>query len=109
MAFYYFLKNLDSISADVKLETETEDGFFSEDAPNFLSKKIYHPRFALKNAILDWLPEFFEKKDHVGPLVKPHPPVTSKFFFNHRNTNITFNRQSRPINYILMHIDYFLR
>lgn len=72
-----------SISADVKLETEIEDGIYSQDAPNFLScqesqKKIYHPRLALKNAINDWLPEFFEHRVHIGPLQKPHPPVTSK-------------------------------
>lgn len=71
-----------SISADVKLETEIEEGFYSEDAPAFLSKNIYHPRSALKNAIADWLPEFSEKKEAWGRcLAKPHPPVTSKSCF----------------------------
>uniref|UniRef100_A0A336LRR3 protein O-GlcNAcase n=1 Tax=Culicoides sonorensis TaxID=179676 RepID=A0A336LRR3_CULSO len=65
-----------SISADVKLETEIEDGLYSQDAPNCLSNKIYHPRLALKNAIKDWISEFFENKEHIGPLVKPHPPLT---------------------------------
>lgn len=83
-----------SISADVKLETEIEEGFYSEDAPAFLNKKIYHPRLALKNAINDWLPEFSEKKEAWGrSLAKPHPPVTSKFInvfillFKKRNLN----------------------
>lgn len=63
-----------SISADIKLETENEEGM--EEAPAYLSKNIYHPRLALKNAILDWLPEFFTPKDAWGPITKPHPPVT---------------------------------
>lgn len=70
------------ISADVKLETEIEEGFYSEDVPAFLNEKVYHPRLALKNAITDWLPEFSEKKEAWGrSLAKPHPPVTSEFNF----------------------------
>lgn len=68
-----------SISADVKLETELEDGVYSEEAPAFLNKKVYHPRLALKHAINDWLPEFSQKKEAFGrSLSKPHPPVTSE-------------------------------
>lgn len=60
----------DSIS-DIKLETENEDD--DENPPNYLSENIYHPRVALKNAILEWLPDFFQEKQAFGPIVKPHP------------------------------------
>lgn len=60
----------DSIS-DIKLETENEDD--DENPPNYLSENIYQPRLALKNAILEWLPEFFQEKQAFGPIVKPHP------------------------------------
>lgn len=65
-----------SISADIKLETEGEDGAYAEDAPVCLSKTVYHPRTALKNAIADWLPDFFQPKEAYGPISKPHPAVT---------------------------------
>lgn len=65
----------ESVSADIKLETETEDGI-SEDIPPTLSENIYHPRRALKNAILDWLPEFKRHKQAWGPISKPQPVVT---------------------------------
>ncbi|GAB0086403.1 O-GlcNAcase [Sergentomyia squamirostris] len=71
--------NIDNaISADIKLETEGGDqsGFDEEVTPNYLAKNIYHPREALKNAIHDWLPEFFLEKEAWGPITKPHPPVT---------------------------------
>lgn len=35
---------------------------------------------ALKNAILDWLPEFREEKEAWGPISKPQPQVSSIFF-----------------------------
>lgn len=57
-----------SISADIKLETESEDGAYAEEAPVCLSKNVYHPRTALKNAIADWLPDFFEPKEAYGPI-----------------------------------------
>lgn len=63
------------MSADIKLETETEDGI-SEDIPPTLPENIYHPRRALKNAILDWLPEFKRYKQAWGPISKPQPVVT---------------------------------
>lgn len=65
-----------SISADIKLETESEDGAYAEEAPVCLSKNVYHPRTALKNAIADWLPDFFQPKEAYGPISKPHPAVT---------------------------------
>lgn len=65
-----------SISADIKLETENDDGISNEDAPVSLSKNIYHPRVALKNAIMEWLPEFFIEKEAWGPISKPQPPLT---------------------------------
>lgn len=85
------------MSADIKLETENEEGICSEEAPACLSKNVYHPRVALKNAIADWLPEFYISKDAWGPITKPHPAVTSKyttkraqkiygFFFNANNS-----------------------
>ncbi|KAH8264228.1 hypothetical protein KR038_004797 [Drosophila bunnanda] len=60
-----------SLSADIKLETENEDELPAE----FLSKNVYHPRVALKNAITDWLPEFFMEKEAWGPITKPQPQV----------------------------------
>jgi protein O-GlcNAcase / histone acetyltransferase len=60
----------DSIS-DIKLETENDDD--DENLPNYLTENIYHPRVALKNAILEWLPDFFQEKQAFGPIVKPHP------------------------------------
>ncbi|XP_030562779.1 protein O-GlcNAcase [Drosophila novamexicana] len=60
-----------SLSADIKLETENEDEFPVE----CLSKNVYHPRLALKNAISEWLPEFFVAKEAFGPITKPQPQV----------------------------------
>lgn len=57
------------------METETEDGI-SEDIPPTLPENIYHPRRALKNAILDWLGEFKRHKQAWGPISKPQPVVT---------------------------------
>lgn len=60
----------DSIS-DIKLETENDGE--DENPHKYLSENIYHPRIALKNAIIDWLPDFFHEKQAFGPIVKPHP------------------------------------
>ncbi|KAH8268657.1 hypothetical protein KR026_011278 [Drosophila bipectinata] len=60
-----------SLCADIKLETENEEELPAE----FLSKNVYHPRVALKNAIADWLPEFFVEKEAWGPITKPQPQV----------------------------------
>ncbi|XP_060528600.1 protein O-GlcNAcase isoform X2 [Cylas formicarius] len=65
----------DSVSADIKLETETEDGVTGEDVPATLPPNMYHPKQALKNAINDWLPEFGKHKNAWGPIAKPQPAV----------------------------------
>ncbi|XP_045473462.1 protein O-GlcNAcase isoform X1 [Harmonia axyridis] len=66
----------DTVSADIKLETETEDGQMCEDIPTSLSPNMYHPRQALRNAIKEWLPEFSKHKSAWGPIAKPQPAVT---------------------------------
>ncbi|XP_012287820.1 protein O-GlcNAcase isoform X3 [Orussus abietinus] len=65
----------DTVSADIKLETETEDGVIGEDVPSTLSPNMYHPRHALKNAINDWLAEFSKKRAAWGVIAKPQPCV----------------------------------
>ncbi|XP_068984439.1 protein O-GlcNAcase isoform X3 [Bombus flavifrons] len=65
----------DTVSADIKLETETEDGVLGEDVPLTMSPNIYHPRHALKNAITDWLVEFNKKRSAWGVIAKPQPCV----------------------------------
>ncbi|XP_058799947.1 protein O-GlcNAcase isoform X2 [Phymastichus coffea] len=65
----------DTVSADIKLETETEDGLLGEDVPSTLSPNMYHPRRALKNAINEWLPEFNKKRTAYGVIAKPQPSV----------------------------------
>ncbi|XP_046383582.1 protein O-GlcNAcase isoform X2 [Ischnura elegans] len=60
----------DTVSADIKLETETEDGCV-EEAPLTLSPNMYHPKRALRNAINEWLPEFRRKKSVTGLMAKP--------------------------------------
>ncbi|KAJ8935278.1 hypothetical protein NQ318_006643 [Aromia moschata] len=66
----------DTVSADIKLETETEDGLSGEDVPATLSPNMYHPRQALRNAINEWLPEFDKPKLAWGPIAKPQPAVS---------------------------------
>jgi len=65
----------DTVSADIKLETETEDGVLGEDVPSTLSPNMYHPRHALKSAISEWLLEFNKKKAAWGVIAKPQPCV----------------------------------
>lgn len=65
----------DTVSADIKLETETEDGIVGEDVPSTLSPNMYHPRRALKNAISEWLVEFSKKRVVWGVIAKPQPSV----------------------------------
>ncbi|XP_066587298.1 protein O-GlcNAcase [Prorops nasuta] len=65
----------DTVSADIKLETETEDGVIGEDVPSTLSPNMYHPRHALKTAINEWLLEFSKKKAAWGVIAKPQPCV----------------------------------
>lgn len=61
----------DTVSADIKLETETEEGVLGEDDPSNLTPNMYHPRRALRNAINDWLVEFSHPRPAWGPIVKP--------------------------------------
>lgn len=65
----------DTVSSDIKLETETEDGGVGEDVPTSLPANMYHPRRALRNAIVDWLPEFGRVKQAWGPITKPQPAL----------------------------------
>ncbi|KAF4521041.1 hypothetical protein B566_EDAN008113, partial [Ephemera danica] len=65
----------DPVSADIKLETETEDGGV-EDVPSTLSPNMYHPRRALRNAIIEWLGEFKRSKPAWGPIAKPQIVAT---------------------------------
>ena len=37
--------------------------------------------YVFRNAVAEWLPEFFIKKEAWGPIIKPQPQVTSKIFF----------------------------
>lgn len=37
-----------SLSADVKLETETEDDAVEEEIPKYISNNVYHPKRALR-------------------------------------------------------------
>nr|CAD7570921.1 unnamed protein product [Timema californicum] len=67
----------DTVSADIKLETETEDGGVGEDVPSTLSPNMYHPRQALRNAINEWLPEFFRPRVVWGPIAKPQQVVAA--------------------------------
>jgi len=67
----------DSVSADIKLETETEDGGVGEDVPSTLSPNMYHPRRALRNAINEWLEEFSRPKAAWGPIAKPQQLVAT--------------------------------
>ncbi|GIY72380.1 hypothetical protein CDAR_594351 [Caerostris darwini] len=79
----------DSVSADIKLETENEFGS-TEDLLSHFSPNTYHPKNALKLAIKDWMSEFYKAKNAFGraisaPLVPtpipacPLPIITSCF------------------------------
>ncbi|XP_059468397.1 protein O-GlcNAcase isoform X2 [Neocloeon triangulifer] len=63
----------DPVSADIKLEIETEDGV-AEEVPTSLSPLMYHPRRALRNAIVEWLTEFKKPKPAWGP-IEPKPQI----------------------------------
>lgn len=75
--FFCHIPADDSVSADIKLETETEDGGVGEDVPSTLSPNMYHPRRALRNAINEWLEEFSRPKAAWGPIAKPQQLVTA--------------------------------
>ncbi|KAG8202078.1 hypothetical protein JTE90_010441 [Oedothorax gibbosus] len=95
----------DSVSADIKLETENEYGSL-EDLPSHLSPNTYHPKNALKLAVKEWLPEFYKAKNAFGrvinaPLVPtpipacPLPVITS--VFSAANMTNTSGRSSPPL------------
>ncbi|XP_013779200.1 protein O-GlcNAcase-like isoform X1 [Limulus polyphemus] len=69
------LSTNDSVSADIKLETENENGSV-EDVPSHLSPDTYHPSQALKVAIKEWLNEFYVSKNAYGRVV-PGPFLPS--------------------------------
>lgn len=56
---------LSEISADIRLETESESGSV-EDIPSHLGPTTYHPKNALKLALREWLPEFYKQKAAFG-------------------------------------------
>ena len=65
----------DPMSADIKLELDTEGGAGSGTTvpppPEKLPSHVYHPRHALRSAITAWLPEFQKPKAMWGPITKP--------------------------------------
>lgn len=72
----------ESVSADIRLETEGE----AEEVTSHLGPHTYHPRKALRAALVDWLPEFYRTKSAYGRLLSgaflagggaPTPPVPS--------------------------------
>ena len=44
----------DPLSADIRLETESDEGSEPQQVP----PDVYHPRHALRMALREWLPEF---------------------------------------------------
>ncbi|RWS08294.1 protein O-GlcNAcase-like isoform X1 [Dinothrombium tinctorium] len=64
---------LNSVSADIKLESESDSGSI-EDIPSHLSPSTYHHRKALIAAINAWLPEFNRPKNAFG---KPGTIITA--------------------------------
>lgn len=60
----------ESVSADIRLETEGEAGSL-EDVPPHLGPHAYHPRKALRAAIVEWLPQFERNKGAHGRVLAP--------------------------------------
>ncbi|XP_073970684.1 O-GlcNAcase [Rhodnius prolixus] len=58
----------ESVCSDIKLETEADDG---SEIPTRLPVNMYHARRALRNAIIDWLPEFHRNRQASGFITKP--------------------------------------
>ncbi|GFQ66490.1 protein O-GlcNAcase [Trichonephila clavata] len=94
----------DSVSADIKLETENEFGSM-EDIVSHISPNTYHPKNALKIAIKDWIAEFYKAKNAFGrvisaPLVPtpipacPLPVITSCFSTANLSSPATTGRSS---------------
>ena len=65
----------DPMSADIKLELDSEGGAGNATTvpppPEKLPSHVYHPRHALRSAITAWLPEFQKPKSMWGPITKP--------------------------------------
>lgn len=66
----------DASGADAPAASATADGY-EVDAAGDEAADAYHPRVALRNAIRDWLPEFFVPKEAYGPITKPHPAAVT--------------------------------
>ncbi|XP_013414451.1 protein O-GlcNAcase isoform X2 [Lingula anatina] len=71
--------------SDIRLETENIQPCSEEDIPPKYDNR-YQPKVALKAAIIDWLPEFYTKRNvapcnmpakclNIPPLANPCPPV----------------------------------
>ncbi|XP_037091378.1 LOW QUALITY PROTEIN: protein O-GlcNAcase-like [Pollicipes pollicipes] len=54
----------DPLSADIRLETESEEGA----EPHQVPPDVYHPRHALRMALREWLPEFNKARTAHGAL-----------------------------------------
>lgn len=77
---------LSSVSADIKLEAENENGSM-DDIPMHLSPNTYHPKNALRISINEWLTEFNKSKTafgrsnsflHLPPVMSAGPPITDE-------------------------------
>lgn len=64
----------DAVSADIRLETEGDDGSGSY-CPSGLPPSTYHPRRALHIALEEWLPEFHKSVLTTGPIQQPQIPL----------------------------------
>ncbi|XP_042870667.1 protein O-GlcNAcase-like isoform X2 [Penaeus japonicus] len=65
--------NNDAVSADIRLETEGDDS--SDDCPTGLSPTTYHPRRALRMALMEWLIEFNRPISAFGTIQQPQIPT----------------------------------
>ncbi|KAH9359583.1 hypothetical protein HPB48_021648 [Haemaphysalis longicornis] len=81
----------ESVSADIRLETEGE----TEEVTSHLGPHTYHPRKALRAAVVDWMPEFYRTKSAYGRLLSgaflagggaPTPPVPNSSHLEEAST-----------------------
>ena len=63
----------DAVSADIRLETEGDDS--SDDCPTGLSPSAYHPRRAMRIALMEWLAEFNRPISAFGSIQQPQIPT----------------------------------
>ena len=80
---------LSSVSADIKLESENENGSM-DDIPPHMNPNAYHPKNALRISINEWLCEFNKSKTALGrsnsflhlpnlvPILSAGPPITDE-------------------------------